>query len=142
MSAGGGEGVGLDQVLGQVAALVVSLLAHVTRVHGLIVRVNRLQMLLQRDLGSAAEVATFFRALYLDIVVVDPEVTLDVSHCLASVAAELTAEWLLCGVPEICNVNSPFVNRWPADHPSHHLYLMWLVSVEGVGQLMSQWGHL
>ena len=106
MSAGGGEGVGLDQVLGQVAALVVSLLAHVTRVHGLIVRVNRLQMLLQSDLGSAAEVATFFRALYLDIVVVDPEVTLDVSHCLASVAAELTAEWLLCGVPEINNVMS------------------------------------
>ena len=93
--------MGLNQVLGQVAALVVSLLAHVTRVHGLIVRVDRLQMLLQRDLGSAAEVATFLRALDLDIVVVDPEVTLDVSHGLASVAAELTAEWFLCSVPEI-----------------------------------------
>ena len=32
MAAGCGEGVGLDQVLGQVTALVVSLLTHVTRV--------------------------------------------------------------------------------------------------------------
>ena len=115
MAAGRGEGVGLDQVLGQVAALVVSFLTHVTRVpvtkpvllgvysdctrvHRLIVRVNRLEMLLQSDLGAAAEVTAFLRTLHPHIVVVHPEVALDVSHRLAAVAAELTAEWLLCGV--------------------------------------------
>ena len=115
MAAGRGEGVGLDQVLGQVAALVVSFLTYVTRVpvtkqvllgvysdctrvHRLIVRVNRLEMLLQSDLGAAAEVTAFLRTLHPHIVVVHPEVALDVSHRLAAVAAELTAEWLLCGV--------------------------------------------
>ena len=121
MAAGRGEGVGLDQVLGQVAALVVSFLTHVTRVpvtkpvllgvysdctrvHRLIVRVNRLEMLLQSDLGSAAEVTALLWTFNPDIVVVDPEVALDVRHCLTAVAAELAAEWLLCGVSEYVKV--------------------------------------
>jgi len=55
-------------------------------------------MLLQSDLGSAAEVTALLWTFNPDIVVVDPEVALDVSHCLTAVAAELAAEWLLCGV--------------------------------------------
>ena len=64
-------------------------------------------MLLQGDLGAAAEVTAFLRTLHPDVVVVNPEVALDVSHRLAAVAAELAAKWLLSGVSEIvCSVSS------------------------------------
>ena len=64
-------------------------------------------MLLQRNLGSAAEVTALLRTLDPHIVVVDPEMALDVRHRLAAVAAELAAEWLLCGVSE--NVKFLFI---------------------------------
>ena len=147
MAAGRGEGVGLDQVLGQVTALVVSLLTHVTRipvtkpvlstvhpdctlynVHWLIVRVDRLEMLLQSDLGAAAEVTAFLRTLHPHIVVVHPEVALDVSHRLAAVAAELTAEWLLCGVSKFIKLSTLSLMKtflvFPFNLFDAHLYLM------------------
>ena len=89
-------------------------------------------MLLQGDLGSAAEETALLWTFDPHIVVVDPEVALDVSHRLAAVAAELAAEWLLCGVSEYVKLlrlasRKEGINIRPSrDHVSliPHLYLM------------------
>ena len=70
-----------------------------TSIQRFVVRVDCLVMLLQCDLCSAGELTPWLWTCHLDLIVVDTQVGLDVSHRLASVLAELTTKWFLCGVP-------------------------------------------
>ena len=55
-------------------------------------------MLLHGDLCSTGEVTVWFWTRDSDLIVVDPEMGLDIGHRLSSIVTELTTEWLLRGV--------------------------------------------
>ena len=94
-----GERMFLDEMFSQVRSFEIFLLTDVAGIVGSVSLMNRLQVLLDRHLGPAGEVAIFLWANFLHFVVVNPHVGPDVCHGLPSVLAELTAEWFVRGVP-------------------------------------------
>ena len=80
----------LSQMLGQVCSSVVPHLTQMASIHGLVLRVNRLVVLLHGDLGSARELAILLGAFHLHLFVMDSYVRLYVPRGFTPVVAKFT----------------------------------------------------
>ena len=89
-------------------------------------------MLLHGDLCSTGEVTVWFWTRDPDLIVVYPEMGLDIGHRLSSIMTELTAKWLLRGVA-ILDVAGQSGGGWAG-----HVALRALVVVDVAPHVVSQ----
>lgn len=131
VTTGPAEVVHFFQVFGQVGSSVVALVTQVTHIQLLGPGVFLYKVHLHGALGPALEVTFRLRALQLNLSIVHFDVTFHISRSLAFVVAQVARVWFFIDmlVPKFLFYNESIY--FASD-------LMWLLSEEGDGHVISQ----